>query len=214
MKKMHKRVGVLLTTAALFAVLGTAIMWFYPEKAPEIHFDASSGQAAKDLEVDWVDPSNDPNNHAIQAKQQEIQWRFNQAVTMLHAKQYDYAIKALHRVLELAPRMPEAHVNMGFAFLGGGDIKSARDFFTSALEINPKQLNAYYGLAMAAEAEQDMEVALGAMRTYVHLSSPDDPYLKKARAALWEWQENRTTETKMFKQDETESDQALQDSSN
>jgi len=144
-----------------------------------------------------VDPNTNPNMHAVQAKKDEIELRFNQAVLMLHSKQYEYAIKSLHRVLELAPRMPEAHVNMGFAFLGGGDAKAARDFFTSALELNQQQLNAYYGLAVAAEAMGDMEIALGAMRTYVHLSPTDSPYLAKARAALWEWQDARANKAKM-----------------
>jgi Flp pilus assembly protein TadD len=138
-----------------------------------------------------VDPKAQPNKHAKQAKAIEIEQRFSQAVIMLHSKQYDNALKALHRVLELAPRMPEAHVNMGYAFLGGGDAKAARDFFASAIELNLNQLNAYYGLAMASEVLGDMESALGAMRTYVHLSPKDDPYIAKARAALWEWQAAR-----------------------
>jgi len=141
--------------------------------------------------IEPVDPKSNPNQHARQAKKAEIDIRFAQAVMMLHSKQYDNAIKALHRVLELAPRMPEAHVNMGYAFLGGGDAKTARDFFASAIELNLNQLNAYYGLAESSEALGDMETALGAMRTYVHLSPKDDPYIVKARAALWEWQEAR-----------------------
>jgi len=141
--------------------------------------------------IEHVDPKSNPNQHARQAKKAEIDIRFAQAVMMLHSKQYDNAIKALHRVLELAPRMPEAHVNMGYAFLGGGDAKTARDFFASAIELNLNQLNAYYGLAESSEALGDMETALGAMRTYVHLSPKDDPYIVKARAALWEWQEAR-----------------------
>ncbi|MCF6299150.1 MAG: tetratricopeptide repeat protein [Thiomicrorhabdus sp.] len=141
--------------------------------------------------ITLVDPKSQPNQHARQAKAIEIEQRFNQAVIMLHSKQYDNAIKALHRVLELAPRMPEAHVNMGYAFLDGGNAKAARDFFASAIELNLNQLNAYYGLAMASEVLGDMESALGAMRTYVHLSPKDDPYVAKARAALWEWQAAR-----------------------
>ncbi|MBI3069379.1 MAG: hypothetical protein HYY79_11040, partial [Betaproteobacteria bacterium] len=27
------------------------------------------------------------------------------------------------------------------------------------------------------------------MRTFVHLAKADDPYLRKAQAALWEWEE-------------------------
>lgn len=50
------------------------------------------------------------------------------------------------------------------------------------------------GVALCAvelEAQGDIGGALGAMRTFVHLSPPDDPYVRKARAALWEWQSGR-----------------------
>jgi tetratricopeptide (TPR) repeat protein len=86
--------------------------------------------------------------------------------------------------------MPEAHVNMGFAMLGVQQYAMARDFFDAAIEINVDQLNAYYGLAMALEALGDVGGALGAMRTYVHLSKSDDPFLRKANAAIWEWEED------------------------
>ena len=48
----------------------------------------------------------------------EIGERFTQGVVMLHAKQYEHALTAFHRVLALDPAMPEAHVNAGFALLG------------------------------------------------------------------------------------------------
>ena len=107
---------------------------------------------------------------------------------MLHAKRYDYAAVAFHEVLRLAPRLPEAHVNMGFALLGQEQPGAARDFFTTAIELRPGQSNAYYGLALASEALGDMSTALGAMRSFVHLTPPEDPFVRKARAALWEWQ--------------------------
>lgn len=127
--------------------------------------------------------------HQRQMTDAELRQRFEQAVVMLHAKQYDHAITALHRVLELAPRMPEAHVNMGFALLGLGQADAARSFFASAIELRPQQANAYYGLALAEELRRDWEMALGAMRSYLHLSGADDPHRVKARAALWEWEQ-------------------------
>ena len=117
----------------------------------------------------------------------EISARFQHAVIMLHAREYDYAVTALRRVLELAPRMPEAHVNMGFALLGLDHPDTARDFFLTAIELRPRQTNAYWGLAVSLEALCDYPGAIGAMRTYVHLADGEDPYLPKARAALWEW---------------------------
>lgn len=127
--------------------------------------------------------------HQRQMQQTEVRQRFEQGVAMLHAHQYEHAITALHRVLELAPQLPEAHVNMGYALLGLQRGEAARGFFQAAIELRPGQANAYYGLAMADELRQDYESALGGMRSFLHLSKADDPYRARARAALWEWEE-------------------------
>ncbi|MBW2724311.1 MAG: tetratricopeptide repeat protein, partial [Deltaproteobacteria bacterium] len=99
-----------------------------------------------------------------------------------------HALVALRQVLLLAPRMPEAHSNRGFALLGLKRAELAEQAFQQALEINRQQLNAYYGLAIAREEMGDRPAALGAMRTFVHLADAEDPFVRKARAALWEWQ--------------------------
>lgn len=127
--------------------------------------------------------------HQQQMQQAELRLRFEQAVVMLHAKDYDNAITALHRVLELAPRLPEAHVNMGYALLGLQKMDAARGFFEAAVELNPRQANAYYGLALVAEDHKDYESALGAMRTYLHFAPAEDPHRVRARSALWEWED-------------------------
>jgi tetratricopeptide (TPR) repeat protein len=126
----------------------------------------------------------------------EARRRFDQAVVMLHAKQYEHAVTALHRVLVLAPQLPEAHVNMGFALLGLKRVKEARDFFDGATALRPDQANAYYGLALAHEAAGDLASATGAMRSYLHLARDErSEHLARARAALWEWEQARATAT-------------------
>lgn len=127
------------------------------------------------------------NEPQFEAEQRLVE-RFQQAVALLHAKRYDYAITALDSVLAIAPNMPEAYVNMGYAFLGLEEFGPARGAFEKALELKLDQVNAYYGLAIAFEGMGEFEAALGAMRSYIHLSEPDDPHLAKARAALWEWE--------------------------
>ncbi len=122
----------------------------------------------------------------------EVQRRFAEAAVMLHARQYENAAAALHRVLALAPAMPEAHVNMGYAMLGLKRLQAARDFFEGATTLRPGQANAYYGLALAWEAEGDLAMATGAMRSYLHLARDEKPeHLRRARAALWEWEQKR-----------------------
>jgi tetratricopeptide (TPR) repeat protein len=141
-----------------------------------------------------TDPRSDPAGHAAESREREIALRFQQAAMMLHAGQHEHAIAALHRLLDLAPRMPEAHVNMGFALAGLKRHAAARDFFASAIELNPMQANAYYGLALAADELGDRPAAVGAMRSYLHLARKEDPrHLSKARAALWEWETQAAT---------------------
>lgn len=123
------------------------------------------------------------------AANHEVQYRFNQGIALLHAKQFGFATTAFTRVVELAPRMPEGHVNLGFALLGEQEFEHAAGEFLKAVDLRPEQANAYWGLGLAFEALKDYEGALGAMRSYIHLSRvPNDPYVTKARSALWEWE--------------------------
>jgi Flp pilus assembly protein TadD len=137
---------------------------------------------------DSAPPADPRAAHAAAKRAEEVKQRFDQGVVMLHAKQYDHALTAFHRVLELEPEMPEAHVNAGYALIGLKRYDAARDFFESATVLRPRQANAYWGMAVALDALGDRAGAIGAMRTFVHLSKPEDPYVRKAQAALWEWE--------------------------
>ncbi len=125
--------------------------------------------------------------HVAEKRRAEIDERFAQGVVMLHTRNFDHALAAFHRVLELAPEMPEAHVNAGFALLGLGRPEAARDFFDAATTLRRGQINAYYGLALALEGTGDTFGAMQAMETYLHRAAPNDPYRRRAEAAVWEW---------------------------
>ena len=129
-----------------------------------------------------------PRHGPAAGAEDELTLRFQQAVVMLHAGKFDDAVVALHRVIELSPRMPEAYVNMGFALFGLQRYRAAHDFFMTATNLNSYQANAYWGLAVVYEKLNDLPAALGAMRTFIHLSRPGNPYLRRARSALWEWE--------------------------
>ena len=137
----------------------------------------------------WINAGEKPDfrAHGDVKRRQEIDQRFNQGVMMLHAKQYDHAITAFHRILQLAPDMPEAHVNMGFALLGQKRYKEALDFFDGATSLNPQQMNAYYGMAEAFEGTGNYRGAVESMEAWLHRAPADDPFRRKAEAAVWEW---------------------------
>lgn len=161
-RRDHRRVGVLLTL--LLVLVGG----FWIDQAP-------------------ADLAAEPAGTQPQAA--ELAQRFEQAVLMLHAKQYMQAATAWQRVLALAPDLPEANVNLGYALLGLQRHQEARALFERAIDLRPAQANAYYGLALAWEAAGNLPLAIGAMRSYLHLARKESPaHLSRARAALWEWQ--------------------------
>jgi cytochrome c-type biogenesis protein CcmH/NrfG len=127
-----------------------------------------------------------PQQHVKMTVKKELDKRFQEGVAMLHAKQYEHALTAFHRVLQLDPEMPEAYVNSGFALLGMKDYKTAADFFDSATTLRPNQLNAYYGLGEALQGLGNTHGALQAMETYMHRSPKSDPFRRKAESAIWE----------------------------
>ncbi|HWJ96501.1 MAG TPA: tetratricopeptide repeat protein [Telluria sp.] len=130
--------------------------------------------------------------HVREQREQALKRRFDAAVALLNARQYDEAASAWHEVLAIAPKLPEAHVNLGYSLIGLKQYGLARDFFNSALELNKNQTNAYFGLALALDELGDREGALGAMRAYVHLAPKGDRYRAKAEAAIWEWEAARS----------------------
>ena len=163
-------------TAGLTVALGM-LLAYWPADSGGVDTVQGAG-----LRKDAVGPD-------AQKSSKEIDHLFSQGVALLNSRQYEAAASQLHRVLELAPKMPEAHVNMGFALLGLQRYDMAKTSFENATELKRDQLNAYFGLAVALEGLRDLHGALGAMRSYVHLSKADDPYLRKANAAIWEWEE-------------------------
>jgi len=184
------RLTASLIAFSIVAGLGGLIA-YWPSPAPlPLERPTASAKAAPEQPLS-------PNQaHALEKRRAEVKARFDQGIVMLHAKRYDYALTAFHRVLELAPDIPEAHVNLGYTLLGLERPKEAYAFFDSATVLRPWQANAYYGMAEALEAMGDRSGAVGAMRTFVHLAQKDDPFVRKANAALWEWEEQRNKKTR------------------
>lgn len=141
-----------------------------------------------------IEPQGEPVAVRAETDMRLLHQRFQQAVVLLQHGEYDYAVQGFHEVLKVAPNMPEAHVNMGFALLGLEEFEAARSFFDTATNLRPEQTNAYYGLAVAHEGMGDLRQAVAAMRTYTHVADGDDQYRRKAEAAIWEWEAELTAE--------------------
>lgn len=165
-KKRYLTVALLLT-AAVILFGWTLNTWI-------------AGSPAVPLSTGGIEKKGDDN----------LEQLFAAAVRNMQQRQYQQALSLWHRALLMAPDIPEIKVNMGFSLYELGEYATARDFFINAMEQNAYQANAYYGLAITSEKMGDLEGALGAMRTYIHLAAgeEDEKFVRLARAALWEWE--------------------------
>ncbi len=120
---------------------------------------------------------------------QRVATRFREAVNLLHTRHYREAVVAWEDVIDLAPTLPEARVNLGYAHLGLGDAAKAEQAFRAALALRESQANAHYGLALALAAQGRRDAARAAMRRFLHYTGPQDPYLARAHELLKRWQQ-------------------------
>ena len=139
----HSSTGLYLPLLFVVAMVAAVVVL---SKTETYQFDGVLKQGLPSPHMRGFKPSAD-----AAVPKDELTVRFEQAVVMLHAKEYEHAMTALNRVIELAPRLTEAYVNMGFALLGLKRYRDAHDFFMTATNINSYQANAYWGLAVALE---------------------------------------------------------------
>jgi tetratricopeptide (TPR) repeat protein len=164
------RLRAVLLTVFLVVMIAAAVQ-FWPAPTP-------SATAAMPAEVTTNDS--------------QLKRHFDWAVTQLRSGHYQQAINGFRAVLEQSPAMPEAYINTGFAHIELQQYEQAMKSFQTAIDLRPTQVNAYWGLAVSLEGLCDIAGAMGAMRTYIHLAPADDPFLVKANAALWEWEQLKT----------------------
>lgn len=170
-KDLRNRVLVLTVLSIALAGLMISKPWSVRDQMP-------SGQAIVDMVADFT---GDPES--------ELDPEFIAAVAALQSGHFARALEVFKRFQTRAPHLPEVHVNLGFTYLGMGQLALAEASFQQALQLRPGQANAYYGMALIHERRGDLDLARGAMRTFIHLADEADPYVRKANAALWEWGE-------------------------
>jgi tetratricopeptide (TPR) repeat protein len=180
--------GILFSNVPDNWVIGDSKDYSQNAKVPSYELSSSPVESVDKLPVITVIPAKlDPQGHSKQQQQMLVQQQFADAAKLLQIGHFKQSITVFHKVLRKFPDLPEAHINLGFAMLGLGELKKSVKSFNYALKIQPQAADAYYGLALVAEKELEFELAMGAMRTYLHLRK-DDAYVAKARAALQYWE--------------------------
>ncbi|MBI5586891.1 MAG: tetratricopeptide repeat protein [Deltaproteobacteria bacterium] len=109
---------------------------------------------------------------------------FDKGVQLTMKGQTDDAIKEFEATLQIDPKSPEAHNNLGFAYYDKGDADKAIEHQKKALEGDPNLANAYYGLAMALEKKGDKEGAVANWKEFMKLAQPHSKWWMQAQTHI------------------------------
>ncbi len=96
---------------------------------------------------------------------------------------YDEAASLYRRAIEVDPRQPEAHYNLGYVMLERGDARSATAYFEQALMGDPRFADAHFNLAMAWEQLGERGRARPHWRKYLEIE-PTGTWADVAREHL------------------------------
>lgn len=150
------------------------------EIAPNQTQQSESAERATDSGDATATPANNEINKLLRSAEKSIR-----------TGRYDEAIAVVNQAGPLNPEHAPTYLTMGHALAGKRDYEQARRYYEAAINFDPLYSDAYFAHAAASEQLNDLETALGGMRSFLHTVKDPDPYrlqVAQARSAIWEWE--------------------------
>lgn len=108
-------------------------------------------QAAKAVQPLRVDIQQDAAGFTIMEDVRvspAVRAEYEGAVRLLEQEQYEQGIAALLKVLESAPNVTAAHIDLGIGYARAGELAKAEESLRKAVQLNPRHPIAYNELGM------------------------------------------------------------------
>lgn len=90
--------------------------------------------------------------------EQDYKYYLDLGITETNNGNYDKALTALDKALELKPQSALCYFSKAIAFYNKGDIESAYNNYSKAIEIDNKMIDAYYNRSLIVLADEKSDV--------------------------------------------------------
>ena len=94
--------------------------------------------------------------------------------TYYEQKEYEKAIEAYKKAIEINPKDDSAYTNMGVAYRKQEEYEKAIEAYKKAIEINPKKDSAYTNMGNAYAEQKEYEKAIEAYKKAIEINPKDD----------------------------------------
>ena len=117
----------------------------------------------------------DPDNPFDRSPERvrEIDRHFRRGIWFGRQREWDKAIRAFEKVLEIDPGAAEARVNKAIAHHRNGEFEHAIDQFQTVLQSHPKHMNALFNLAQTQSAMKQHDKSMATLDQLVALDKRD-----------------------------------------
>lgn len=110
-----------------------------------------------------------------------IQWYQKGYDYQMNEKDYDNAIFAYNKAIELNPQLAEAYNNRGIIYNSKGQYDLAIIDYNKVIELNPQNAKTYYIKALICNLSERNSEAIEAYTLFLRYALPTDPKIETAK---------------------------------
>jgi hypothetical protein len=135
----------------------------------------SKGISGTDSSLPTIMVKRNPDNPFARSPEsvREADRHFRRGIWFGRQREWDKAIRAFEKVLDIDPGSIEARVNKAIAHHRNGEFKSAIDQFQTVLQTHPRHMNALFNLAQTQTAVKQYDKSMSTLNQLVALDKRD-----------------------------------------
>ncbi|MBF0608905.1 MAG: tetratricopeptide repeat protein [Candidatus Magnetobacterium sp. LHC-1] len=127
----------------------------------------------------------DGNTHSGSVYAEDSVTFYNRGLELHKNGDYDMAIAAFTKAIEIIPRYAEAYTARGTAWRKKKDYDRAIADYNRSVEINPRYSLAYYGLWLAWNKKGDPDKAIAALKQGAQIGDTYAQEILKTKGITW-----------------------------
>ncbi|MBI4844711.1 MAG: tetratricopeptide repeat protein [Nitrospirae bacterium] len=149
-----------------------------------------------------------------QKRELKLEENYAKGLNAFHALRFDEAAELMSRVIDEEPRHANALLRMGDVCFGKGDLAAAKDYYSKAEAVSPRDIEVLLSLEKVFEKEQKWQEALKYLNRIIEIDEGSLMALRKKRDIFERnkrWADLIEVQSKILRADLSEAEMAAEE---